>query len=167
MEHLQTGNSLDCTVRLNIIHKVPNPYATDKRDFLFFSDPPHLIKTTRNCWPSKCRDLWVSPHLMHHAISQFICYCCYSAMENEFPGVTFTSCIIVTVRIALFSVRSRKPFQLPYQSASDFQLRCNYDFVLWIPPIVYCRVYHFLQKLQDEFLPYLDRWKRWSSTFWV
>ena len=39
--------------------KVQNPYAEDGRD-LFFSDPPHLIKTTRNCWASKSRSLWVS-----------------------------------------------------------------------------------------------------------
>ena len=32
-----------------LVHKVKNPYATDNRDFFFFSDPPHLIKTTRNC----------------------------------------------------------------------------------------------------------------------
>ena len=25
-----------------------------------FSDPPHLIKTVRNCWASKKRSLWVS-----------------------------------------------------------------------------------------------------------
>ena len=25
----------------------------------FVSDPPHLIKTVRNCWASKKRDLWV------------------------------------------------------------------------------------------------------------
>ena len=41
-----------------VIHKVPNPYATDERE-LFFSDPPHLVKTTRNCWASRCRNLWV------------------------------------------------------------------------------------------------------------
>lgn len=42
------------------IHKVNNPYTDEDRPFLFFSDPPHLIKTVRNCWASKCRLLWVS-----------------------------------------------------------------------------------------------------------
>ena len=42
------------------IHKVQNPYASDKRYLFFFSDPPHLIKTVRNCWASKNRTLWVS-----------------------------------------------------------------------------------------------------------
>ena len=41
-------------------HKVPNPYSTDGRDLLFFSDPPHLLKTVRNCFASKSRNLWVS-----------------------------------------------------------------------------------------------------------
>ena len=39
---------------------VPNIYAEEERSILFFSDPPHLIKTTRNCWSSNCRRLWVS-----------------------------------------------------------------------------------------------------------
>ena len=30
------------------------------RYLFFFSDPPHLIKTMRNCWTSKCRTLWVN-----------------------------------------------------------------------------------------------------------
>ena len=43
----------------SMIYKVDNPYTDDKRPFYFFSDPPHLIKTVRNCWASKCRHLWV------------------------------------------------------------------------------------------------------------
>ena len=42
-----------------IIYKVDNPYAEGKRPFYFISDPPHLMKTVRNCWASKCRHLWV------------------------------------------------------------------------------------------------------------
>lgn len=38
-----------------LLYKVQNPYASDGRDMLFFSDPPHLIKTTCNCWASKAR----------------------------------------------------------------------------------------------------------------
>ena len=65
------GATFDCAainrrlVRLHQIdkelpHKVLNPCAADNRDFFFFSDPPHLIKTTRNCWASQCQTLWVS-----------------------------------------------------------------------------------------------------------
>ena len=43
-----------------VTHKVPNIHSNDgKRDIFFFSDPPHLIKTARNCLASKCRFLWV------------------------------------------------------------------------------------------------------------
>ena len=34
-----------------LLYKVPNPFAMDGRDFFFFSDTPHLIKTTRNVGP--------------------------------------------------------------------------------------------------------------------
>ena len=41
-----------------MLYNVPNPYAEDKRPLYFISDPPHLIKTIRNCWSN--RTLWVS-----------------------------------------------------------------------------------------------------------
>ena len=44
-------------------HKVPNPYSTDGRDLFFISDPPHLLKTVRNCFASKSRALWVSSRI--------------------------------------------------------------------------------------------------------
>ena len=46
-----------------ITHKTLNPYAKDKRMIYFFSDVPHLMKTTRNCWmhssTNGTRNLWV------------------------------------------------------------------------------------------------------------
>ena len=41
------------------VHKVCKVHASDGRDLFFFCDPPHLIETTRNCWSSKSRTLWV------------------------------------------------------------------------------------------------------------
>ena len=41
------------------MYKALNPYSEDKRYIFFFSDPPHLMKTTRNCWSSTKRLLWV------------------------------------------------------------------------------------------------------------
>ena len=44
-----------------LVYKVLNPYAfPEERQLFFFSDPPHLLKTTRNGWASKKRQLWVS-----------------------------------------------------------------------------------------------------------
>ena len=43
-----------------ITYKVKNPYAADGRSVHFLSDPPHLMKTVRNCLASKSRKLWVS-----------------------------------------------------------------------------------------------------------
>ena len=37
-----------------LVHKVSNPYAIPEERYLFFfSDVPHLLKTTRNAWASK------------------------------------------------------------------------------------------------------------------
>ena len=35
---------------LDVPHKTKNPYAKEERFVYFISDPPHLIKTVRNCW---------------------------------------------------------------------------------------------------------------------
>lgn len=47
------------------VYKTLNPYSEDQREIVFFSDVPHLIKTTRNCLAnsfahSNTRALWVS-----------------------------------------------------------------------------------------------------------
>lgn len=51
---------LHCPATTNsFVYKVKNPYTREERDIFFFSDPPHLMKTVRNCWASKARQLWV------------------------------------------------------------------------------------------------------------
>ena len=46
-----------------ITYKTPNPYTAENRNIYFFSDVPHLMKTTRNCWlhssTDGSRNLWV------------------------------------------------------------------------------------------------------------
>ena len=42
-----------------LVYKVYNKYAEYGRYIYCFSDPPHLMKTVRNCWFSNHRLLWV------------------------------------------------------------------------------------------------------------
>ena len=49
----------DPKAKSTFVHKVSNPYTDDDRPFFFFSDPPHVMKTVRNCWASSNRHLWV------------------------------------------------------------------------------------------------------------
>jgi len=53
-----------------VIHKVVNPFAPDHREIFFFSDPPHLIKTARNCLASTARNMSVS--LEYHSGPHFL-----------------------------------------------------------------------------------------------
>ena len=46
------------------VYKVPNPYSKDNRFIYFLSDPPHLLKTTRNAWCNEKRRLWVRAHVL-------------------------------------------------------------------------------------------------------
>ena len=43
-----------------LLYRTPNPFSVEDRYIFFFSDPPHLLKTARNCWASKKRHMWVS-----------------------------------------------------------------------------------------------------------
>ena len=52
-------------------HKTCNLYANEDRPIFFFSDPPHLMKTTRNCWANSfghtyARKLWVGDTKMQY-----------------------------------------------------------------------------------------------------
>ena len=42
----------------DLVYRVHNPYAENKRFLYFISDPPHLLKTLLNCLIK--RSLWVS-----------------------------------------------------------------------------------------------------------
>ncbi len=49
----------------DICYKTVNPYTNEDRYIYFFSDVPHLMKTTRNCWShsfahNNTRKLWGS-----------------------------------------------------------------------------------------------------------
>ncbi len=44
---------------IDSVSKTVNPHAEDTRYMYFILDPPHLMKTTRNCWASDKRLLWV------------------------------------------------------------------------------------------------------------
>ena len=53
------------TNKESFTYKTKNPYSVDGRSIFFISDPPHLIKTVRNCWANshahtRTRQLWVS-----------------------------------------------------------------------------------------------------------
>ncbi len=48
-----------------LTYSTPNVFALDERPLYFFADPPHLLKTVRNCWSNSyshktSRKLWVS-----------------------------------------------------------------------------------------------------------
>lgn len=50
---------------LGFIYKVLNLVAADGPwSFYFISDPPHLLKTARNCWWNPKRSIWVSSILL-------------------------------------------------------------------------------------------------------
>ena len=81
-----------------VTYKTINPYAADGRSLFFFSDPPHLIKTTRNCMVSHTKSLWVSYNfnyeLYAHVQNVKIFYY-FSTMANISPGSISATCIIL------------------------------------------------------------------------
>ena len=63
--HLLTNSQTDK-------HKVLNKYSKEKRYIYLICDPPHLIKTIRNCFAS--RPLWVSNYV-------YLKYICNSVQD--------------------------------------------------------------------------------------
>ena len=46
--------------RGQVVYKALNPFSEEEQEIVFFIDPPHLLKTIRNCFQSPTRSLWVS-----------------------------------------------------------------------------------------------------------
>ena len=59
------------TPDLLVPYKTKNPYATDGRWLYFIADPPHLIKTVRNCWSHS------GESGIRHMQVNFLCLCVY------------------------------------------------------------------------------------------
>jgi len=60
-----------------LIYRVSNIHAPDGRYLFFFSDPPHLIKTTQNCWTSVSNTLGKCIILYMHTVLKLIGLCSY------------------------------------------------------------------------------------------
>ena len=71
--------------RNKLTYKSLNIFSDEQRDILFFSDPPHLLKTIRNALASTSRKLWVSDIF----ITCLVVYYCYlfSVRDSQFPGI--------------------------------------------------------------------------------
>lgn len=61
--------------RGEVVYKVVNPYAPEKRYLYFISDPPHLLKTVRNAWSNSKRHLWVSIYYVHMYVASYYFLC--------------------------------------------------------------------------------------------
>ena len=51
--------SKSSAIPLEVPYKMPNPYTDEDRSIFLISDPPHLLKTIRNCFANKHRKLEV------------------------------------------------------------------------------------------------------------
>ena len=75
-------------------YKVLNKYSEDQRYIYLFSDPPHLIKTIRNCFST--RPLWVSTYVIVLVMLFSNQLCFGSVVDNTLVGnmsLIYTSAI--------------------------------------------------------------------------
>lgn len=80
-------------------HKVLNPYSSDGRYIYFMSDPPHLVKTVRNCWSSSKRCMWVSSSFIAVTIIALLPFI-HRMMGNIFCGRTLEICTTETLQMS-------------------------------------------------------------------
>ncbi len=74
--------------KMQLCHKTTNPFADD-RPLLFISDPPHLIKTVRNCWASDKRNLWVRYNVMYMQFNSYVYECRKMIIEVVFDILNY------------------------------------------------------------------------------
>ena len=79
----------------SLCYKCPNPYTREDRSIYFFSDVPHLMKTTRNCWSHSSkegtRNLWVNETIFSNCNAIINSYTCtmFRLMERIFCGSSY------------------------------------------------------------------------------
>ena len=72
----------------DLCYKTTNVYRSNLNKIFFISDPPHLIKTIRNCFSRG--KLWVSLKC-HYAFICFMLYSC-SVIDKKLIGIWLLSC---------------------------------------------------------------------------
>jgi len=80
-----TGNEL--------VYKTKNLYASEERDVYFISDPPHLLKTSRNCYAnsfahSDVRHMWFSSNISWAYIEKLYEEKCCKSEYSMCPKLT-------------------------------------------------------------------------------
>ena len=71
--HLDITKEEDINDDVDVVYRTRNVFADEKRLISFISDPPHLIKTARNCLANsiagRCtRSTWNDGHYLTHGI---------------------------------------------------------------------------------------------------
>src|SRR6218665_1914478 len=74
-------------------HKTRNLYASDNRDIYFISDPPHLLKTARNCFAnsfahSNTRHMWYNQDISWSHVVRLYDEHCYHSEFRLCPKLT-------------------------------------------------------------------------------
>ena len=73
-----------------LTYKSMNIFSDDQRDILFFSGPPHLLKTIWNALASTNWKLWVSATFTPCLVVYF---CLHSVRDIWFPWIMWESCM--------------------------------------------------------------------------
>ncbi len=93
-------NSTDECSRSTCNYKTRNPFAQEERAIFFIADPPHLIKTARNCWSHSAfngprlmtvSELYMSIYMkfIHH-----MCTLIYRETDNSSCGSIYRTCML-------------------------------------------------------------------------
>ena len=93
----------ETNVANGVVYKTSNVYAPE-RDIYFFSDFPHLIKTTRNCWEKSkfggSRLLQVSLELYTYRLNFNL------RTDKQYPF--YTMCLSITERRSVYSMEAHR-----------------------------------------------------------
>eukprot|EP00731_Ephydatia_muelleri_P019605 Em0012g430a len=146
-----------------VLFKVINKYSLEKRPLFFFSDPPHLLKTTRN---SKARHLWCngSDILFQHITDMY-----YRDREKSMGLLLLPKIKLEHIQLTPFS-RMRVDFAAQLLSetvakalvlSGDPAVQETAKFVTMFDKFLMLLMYPTTpQWLKEEFLVFLDTWEQ-------
>lgn len=174
-------------------YRTRNPYASDTRDIFFISDPPHLIKTARNCFASSSpksttRHMWLNGDISWTHVVRLYEEHCYASEYRMCPKLTrnhieLTSFAKMRVSLAaqVLSDTVANALELMYGESVAASVKFIRMMNKWFDIVNVKNLYEGrnsrnpnlqpftdptdarLDWLETEFVQYLDNWKETAS----
>jgi len=169
------------------VYKTTNHYAAEDRDIYFVSDPPHLLKTARNCFSNSfahtdCRHLWYHGNISWAHVEKLFEEKCCKSVYSLCPKLTRQHVSFSKMRVNLAAQVLSLTVANALEHCYGPSVQATVGFIRmmdkWFDVLNVKNLYEGKHKrnenlkpftdlndprlcwLEDDFLKYLDDWKK-------